>query len=469
MLLKPIKYLLIKLKNTKISVKITMLYALMFSLLLLVLNASTLYGIKYYFYSQANKQVEDLKGVMLNNIASSKDYDNLTDKALISDVPYKQNLSVRILGKDGKVLNQSNNFYYAIKIKEPYDKIKRLEESDKHLLFEESEIESKNYGKVYLQVVKDMYSEYYLLKVLFVILAITDFIGMIVSILLGYIVSKKMLKPIDNITKTAENISINNLQGRIEVNGTDDELNRLGKTFNNMIDRLQQAFDRQVQFVSDASHELKTPIAVIQGYANLLDRWGKNDKDALEKSIYAIKLETNNMADLVEKLLFIAKGDSGTQRIEKKEFRLNELIDEVVEESKLIAVRHVISSTKNATASIVADYKMLKQMLRILIDNSIKFSPEQSTIDISSELQGNKVKITVSDTGIGIPENEAEKIFDRFYTVDKSRAKEKSGTGLGLSIAKYIVDIHHGTIEVESEENKYTKIIVLLSTNNEKK
>jgi two-component system, OmpR family, sensor histidine kinase ArlS len=122
-----------------------------------------------------------------------------------------------------------------------------------------------------------------------------------------------------------------------------------------------------IQFVSDASHELRTPIAVIQGYANLLDRWGKDDKEALEKSIHAIKLETGNMTNLVEKLLFLAKGDSGNQRIEKKEFLVNELINEVVRESELIDHSHIISSDKNETVCLFADYKMMKQMLRIFI------------------------------------------------------------------------------------------------------
>lgn len=468
MLLKPIKYIIKELKSTKISVKITILYALIFSLLLLALNASTLYGIKYYFYSQANKQIEDVKTIILNKIKSQNRYGDLEDKKLVSDVPYKQNMAVRILLKDGKVLNETSNFDYIIKNSESFDKIQHIEEAERHLVFENTKLESNNYGIAYIQTVKDMYSEYYFMKVLFIIMAIADFIGVITSIILGYIISKKMLKPISDITRTAESISINNLQKRIEADGPDDELKMLSNTFNNMINRLQKSFDRQVQFVSDASHELKTPIAVINGYANLLDRWGKEDKEALEKSIYAIKQETENMADLVERLLLIAKGDSGTQKIEKKKFFLNELIDEVVGESKLIASKHIISSANNDIVSIVADYNMLKQMLRILIDNSIKFSPRQSTIDISSELHGSKVRITVSDTGIGIPEKEIERIFDRFYTVDKSRSKEKSGTGLGLSIAKWIVDMHDGTIEVESEEGKYTKIIVLLSTKNEK-
>jgi len=111
----------------------------------------------------------------------------------------------------------------------------------------------------------------------------------------------------------------------------------------------------------------------------------------------------------------------------------------------LIASNHIISNDRNDTVSIIADYKMIKQMLRIFIDNSIKFSPGQSTIDISSKIYNNKIRITISDRGIGIPQNEVEKIFDRFYIVDKSRSKEKGGTGLGLSIAKWIVDMHHGT------------------------
>lgn len=315
---------------------------------------------------------------------------------------------------------------------------------------------------MYIQIVKDMHDEYHFMKILATIMAMADFIGIIVSIILGYIISKKMLKPIDNITKAADNISIKNLKERIQVIGPDDELKRLGDTFNIMIDRLQLSFGRQIQFVSDASHELRTPIAVIQGYASLLDRWGKDDREALEKSIYAIKLEASNMAKLVEKLLLLAKGDTENQRIEKKDFWLNELINEVMVESKLIDHSHTISSDKNDTVSIFADYKMIKQMLRAFVDNSIKFTPEHGKIDISSELQNKAVKITVSDSGIGIPKDEIQNIFQRFYTVDKSRSKDKGGTGLGLPIAKWIVDVHQGRIKVESEEDKGTKITVIL-------
>jgi Signal transduction histidine kinase len=450
-------------RSAKISIKLTLVYSIMFSLVLLILNASILYGVKFYFYVQANRQIEDIKTIMIYKVTHINEEANLYDKELFSDIPPKQNIAIRIFDKNEKTINTSSEFKYVIKFKQPYDKSIHIEEEDKHLVFKVIKVDSKAFSTYYLQIVKDMENEYDFIKILFVLMAIADAIGILASIIIGYVVSKKMLKPIDKITKTAENISINNLKERLEVEGPDDELKRLGNTFNKMIDRLQEAFNRQIQFVSDASHELRTPIAVIQGYANLLDRWGKDDREALEKSIHAIKFEASNMADLVEKLLFLAKGDSDTQLIEKKEFMLNELINEVVSESRLIAAKHIITNNKNDSVSIIADYKMLKQMLRIFIDNSVKFSQEHSEIDISSEKQRNTVNLTISDSGIGIPENEIENIFHRFYTVDKSRAKEKVGTGLGLAIAKWIVDIHHGTIKVESKESQYTKIIVTLN------
>lgn len=327
MLLKINNYILKIIKRAKISIKLTIVYAFMFSLVLLLLNASILYGVKYYLYNQANKQIEDIESIMLNKITSQGQKLDLSNKESFTDVPSKENISIRIIQKDGKIINSSEKFYY--KLKGPQDdaeksenKEKRLEDKKRHLVYKNVKFQSEKYGTVYIQIVKDMHNEYVFMKILFGTMAIADFIGIIASIIIGYMVSKRMLKPIDYITKTAENISINNLKERIEIKGPEDELKRLANTFNKMIDRLQGAFNRQAQFVSDASHELRTPVAVIQGYANLLDRWGKNDRNALEKSIYGIKLEATNMANLIEKLLLLAKGDSGTVVMEKKNFGL---------------------------------------------------------------------------------------------------------------------------------------------------
>ncbi|MBL4934543.1 HAMP domain-containing histidine kinase [Clostridium sp. YIM B02515] len=465
MSLKKIKGILKSIKSTRISIKLTVIYAVMFSLVLLLLNASILFGVKYYLYNQANKQIEDMQTIMSNKLSSQNGQADLESKELFSDVPPRESISIRIVDEYGKILNSTSGFDNRFKL--PNDNGKKLknnarhqEDKERHLVYKNVQVQNKSFGTVLMQIVKDMHNEYDFMKILFAVMAVADFIGIIAAIILGYMVGKRMLKPIDYITKTAENISINNLKERIEVKGPDDELKVLANTFNKMIDRLQDAFNRQTQFVSDASHELRTPIAVIQGYANLLDRWGKDDRTALEKSIYGIKLEAGNMANLIEKLLFLAKGESGQKVVEKKEFYLNELIDEVVKESMLIEESHKITNSSNVKVKILADYKMIKQLLRIFIENSLKFTPEEGTIDISSEANGKEVKISVRDNGIGIPKDEIEKIFDRFYTVDKSRSKELGGTGIGLSIAKWIVNMHQGTIDVESQEGKWTKITV---------
>ncbi|PRR78677.1 sensor histidine kinase [Clostridium luticellarii] len=445
-------------KDAKISVKLTGIFAFMFSVMLVVSNAYILNGLKHYLYTQAGKRVEDVNAILLNKLKLNENSNN----ELFSDVMPNENMFIKIMDKNGKIISESNKFNYHLKISEPYGKTKHIEEHEKHLTYLNTKILNKNYGTVYIQIIKDMDNEYDFLKILFFFMAAADLFGIILSILLGYVISKKMLNPIDSITKTAEEISINNLKERIDIQGPNDELKRLAGTLNDMIDRLQGSFNRQVQFVSDASHELRTPIAIIQGYASLLDRWGKDDREALEKSIEAIKSESHNMGKLVEKLLFLARGDNKSQKIEKNRFHLNKLIDEVIEETRLIDKNHIISNTNNENIQVVADYKLIKQLVRIIVDNSVKFTAENGKIDISSIKFGKYINIVVSDTGIGIPQSEIPKIFDRFYCVDKSRSKDIGGSGLGLSIAKQIVDTYNGTVDVKSEEGKGTKTTISL-------
>ncbi|MCM1991496.1 HAMP domain-containing protein [Oceanirhabdus seepicola] len=292
-----------------------------------------------------------------------------------------------------------------------------------------------------------LYIQYFLLGIsilfLFSLLSCSKYISRL---------TKRMIKPVYTMNDAIKEINVSNLDTRLDISGSQDELKDLALTVNNMFDRIQDSYEKQKQFVSDASHELRTPIAVIQGYANLLSRWGKNDKDVLEESILAIKDESENMKDLVEKLLFLARADKHTQKIDKKEFDLSILIESICKETKLIDSNHTISSNTEENLVLFADPKLIKQALRILVDNSIKYTPETGYINISAFSEQNEIIIRVSDTGMGISAKDIPHIFDRFYRVDESRSKqdEKGGTGLGLSIAKWIVDTHKGTISVES-------------------
>ena len=168
------------------------------------------------------------------------------------------------------------------------------------------------------------------------------------------------------------------------------------------------------------------------------------------------------MTDLVERLLFLARGDSGTIKLQKETVDLNQLIKEIVRESKLVAPNHNLNYNVKGQINIIADKRLLKQMLRAIIDNSIKFTQEDGEISVSAEIAYDKVKIVISDTGIGIPPEEIDKIFDRFYRVDKVRSKTTGGSGLGLSIVKWIVETHNGNISVKSTVGKGTQVIILL-------
>lgn len=287
-------------------------------------------------------------------------------------------------------------------------------------------------------------------------------LGLILIIIIGARASKKLLSPIDTMTKMVKKISINQLDERLDVSGSKDELKDLAQTFNDTLNRLQKSIELQNQFVSDASHELRTPISVIQGYANLLDRWGKDDPKILEESISSIKSEAEAMKSLVEKLLFLARGDKNTQKIEKSEFLLNQIIDEVIRETSMIDKTHHLYNNFNDEFLIYADKNLLKEAIRIFVDNSIKYTPEGGNITLDSIKKSNSALITIKDTGIGISKVDIPNIFNRFYRADKSRTKSSGGTGLGLSIAKWIIDNHHGLIDVASKEDEGTTIVIQL-------
>ncbi len=258
-----------------------------------------------------------------------------------------------------------------------------------------------------------------------------------------------------------EGINAARLDTRIQVDDTQEELKNLARAINGMLDRINESYRAQVRFVSDASHELRTPISVIQGYANLLDRWGKNDEKTLQESISAIKDEAANMKDLVEQLLFLARGDNDTIMLQAETFNLADLIREVASETKMIDASHEFDVRLNDVL-ITADRALIKQAARILIDNAIKYTDSGGKITLSTQWENENAKMSVTDNGIGISPEIVPRIFDRFYRADESRARATGGAGLGLSIAKWITSRHGGFMEVLSREGVGTRISIAL-------
>ena len=261
-----------------------------------------------------------------------------------------------------------------------------------------------------------------------------------------------------------DEINATHLDTRISVSGTQKELRELAQAINAMLDRINEAYRSQMRFVSDASHELRTPIAVVQGYANLLDRWGKDDPAIRQEAIDAIRQEADSMKELVEQLLFLARGDNDSMRIEMEDFDLTALAAEVLRETEMIDQTHIFLARWDGAVPVRADAGLIKQALRVLVDNSIKYSPEGGRILLSVRADGGAARMSVQDEGQGIGAESLPHIFDRFYRTDESRARQTGGTGLGLAIVKHIARIHNARIKLESEINVGTTITVVFET-----
>ena len=274
---------------------------------------------------------------------------------------------------------------------------------------------------------------------------------------------EKLFEPLQIMSATASRMSAHNLHSaRLNVAGTQNELKDLANVINEMLDRIETSYESQKQFVSDASHELRTPIAVIQGYANMLDRWGSTNKEVLEESIEAIQNEARAMQDLVEKLLFLSRHDKKTLKLHKKRFNMRPMVEDMVKETRLVTENRIINSPILEDVEVYGDQQALKQAIRIFIDNAIKYSNDGDEVTILCQHHKGDCVITVQDTGVGMTRNDVEHIFDRFYRSEHVRSQNISGHGLGLSLAKLIILAHTGKIKVRTQFTKGTSFIVTI-------
>ncbi len=282
----------------------------------------------------------------------------------------------------------------------------------------------------------------------------------------------------ESLEQAIENLSPNSPDAKISTG--DKDLASIEVALNNLICRMRESQKKQARFVSDASHELRTPIAVIQGYVNMLDRWGKEDESILEESIEALKHESEHMKELVEQLLFLARGENGKNTLHYSEFDLCQVIHEVWEESLMIDEEHryeYVSDDGNALdeegnlklapVKMCGDVAMVKQSVRIFVQNAAKYSAKGATIQFRVKTKDDMVGYVVQDEGIGMQGEDVSHIFEPFYRSDKARNGNTGGSGLGLSIAKWIIDAHDGKIEVLSSPEIGTRFTVWLRANKE--
>jgi len=269
----------------------------------------------------------------------------------------------------------------------------------------------------------------------------------------GYWLSRRALSPVDALTRTARTITGHTLSSRLEQLHTGDELHRLSDTLNEMLARIEVAFNRVTEFTADASHELRTPISLIRTEAELALRRSRGEEEYRE-ALRHILLEAERTTSLIEELLALARADSGRQSLNIQPIDLRGALKEVATGWRQVAnVRGLQFSERilDAELRVLGDAAALRRVVDILLDNAFKYTPTPGgTVSLSAEEKDGAAVISVRDNGMGIAEGEQDRIFERFYRVDKARSREMGGAGLGLSIAQWIVQQHHGKIIVES-------------------
>ncbi len=272
----------------------------------------------------------------------------------------------------------------------------------------------------------------------------------------GYWISTRALAPVDQITRTARTISAQNLSSRLVVPKTGDELQRLSETLNGMLERLEAAFKKITQFTADASHELRTPVAVMRTRAELSLRKARS-ADEYRDVIAEVLAELEKTSGLIEQLMFLARADSGAETLHFAATNVAEVLREACHQGSALAEAKQIDFQEQISGDsmwIRGDASSLRRLFLILIDNAVKYTPASGQIEVSLQRNDGYAVAEVRDTGIGIAEADLPNVFERFYRADKARTRESGGVGLGLSIGRWIAEVHAGTIVVHSSPGR---------------
>jgi two-component system, OmpR family, sensor kinase len=300
------------------------------------------------------------------------------------------------------------------------------------------------------------------------VLVIGGLLAFLLSVGGAYLLARAALSPVEAVVSSAREMTERDLSKRLPVAHPKDEIGRLATTINGLLARLEAAFarreealSRQRRFAADASHELRTPLTSISGYAQMLEEWGLRDPETAREGVEAILQESERMQRLVEGLLALARGDEGAP-LEIKHHDLAAVAEEAARTARTAAGEKITVRHLPAKQPVDApfDRTRIRQAASILLDNAVKYTPEGGKVTVAVRETNGWAELEVSDTGMGIPEDQLPLIFERFYRADKARAS--SGAGLGLAIARQIAEAHGGRIEVESAPGEGSTFRLLL-------
>jgi len=302
-------------------------------------------------------------------------------------------------------------------------------------------------------------------------LAGTFWIVIPVAILLagagGYLLARRSLSPVVMMSAQASRIGSENLYERLKVQNPRDELGQLAGSFNELLDRLNESFERQRRFVADASHELRTPVAILCGEAEVTLGQEKRTEQEYRESLQILREEAKRLKHVVEDLFTLARADAGQHPLAPSDFYLDELAAECAKNVRTLAAAKQIAISCEARAElpIRADEALVRRMLMNLLDNAIKYTPPGGSVSLRSSEENGRYRVSIEDSGCGIPAELQPRIFERFFRADKARSRGESdggGAGLGLAIAAWIAGAHGGTVELTRSTSEGSVFAVFL-------
>ncbi|WP_419766368.1 MAG: sensor histidine kinase [Arcobacter sp.] len=445
------------LNNLSIKRKL-LIYNVLIQAFILIILSFSIY--KTLHLSTLDKIETSLKVIVLDIVDDILDHkSDLLTMSFDEENEYKfKPLYIRLVEeKDSKIVNAS---YFPTSIPLSFDDIqKNVIHFKKYENFIVGQIKFLIEKKSYiLQVATDYKVLNHTMEDLFYILIFIVPIILIFSIIGGNFLIYKSFAPVEKTLQDLKNINATNLSKRLEVLNKNDEISQLSQEINNLLERLEVSFEKINQFSSDASHELKTPLTIIRGEIEIALRKDRNSKEYKE-TLKVCMDEVLMIQQTIDDLLFLAKNENSMQNI-KEDAYIDEITFDAIKELKAYAkLRNIkIESQIKDIFQIKGHSKLLKIAIKNILKNAISFSHENSSVLVKNYLENNHFIISIEDKGIGIAQEEQNKIFEKFYRTDKSRNKESGGTGLGMAIVEKIISSHKGKIKLKSSENVGTTV-----------
>ncbi|MCM2532004.1 HAMP domain-containing histidine kinase [Neobacillus pocheonensis] len=411
-----------------------------------------------------NRTITDIATYYKDRESSLTNKDIVNSKEFLRKMNDKDQL-IRVYDQTGKILVSDKNGQFAVLEPTPVKKkvSEKVSEEGNEAIVSRLPIKGQNFQGT-LEIVRQLDNYHKMMDHLFWVMTVFGIAAILLSAISGFFLANQLLKPVRDLASAMKKIKENGFQERMEVYKQKDELTELTNVFNKMMDEIEKSFLQQKQFVEDASHELRTPVSILEGHLSLLNRWGKKDPMILDESIEASLQELTRLKKLIIDLLELTRAEN-PRVLSGEKANLPIILQQLVKNLEMIHPDFLFTMEVDQQLPLIAmSEQHLQQILIILLDNSVKYSRENKTIVISAKRKGNEILLSVMDRGIGIQSEHIPEVFNRFYRIDKARSRESGGTGLGLSIAKQLIEKNNGAISIQSKEGIGTKVNILLPT-----